>query len=649
MEVLDAGKKRGLSIADVVKEQVHNTTVTKEETIAWIELLLRQLNEQKALLVNNSEKWNEDVLGTLLSASGLTVRYVSQASVFSSYVPEFESIFLDVLRIPNWTKPLVGLKMVSLRGCTRLVECFGGLVCHNTAAIDWSTQAIDIMLADPESSLVIQLLFRPICEHLNVLVQTHSSTVPLMLPLLTNLFRLHTSIFVPSSTLHREDMIEFASFLSILFETILPQIWSTSSLLTMSRQDIPAFQLTCSCTTSVRWEDFFSNSENLTSMTSVVPSLYAVAVLELPSSSTCAPFDRSLNFILSSLSVALQSRTVEGVEQVHGVIESLRDLLLRYIQMARHSVASNQLISIVPTIQKLYAHLADLSKDRNRPRGMKTSLGDIREAGNECLTALMHCLGEQLWIVENESSFLQNVVVKAADPLLFGHYLFVLRPQGSSDERFKATVARVVATLLKGLSQAHRYSKALTIRMVESVGKVASATGDYIELHAPDLASSLLDVYETTSNARQAIVTALSRLFCIAPFEGEPKDLLIQLLSNGIKASKEFALEALCIILRHDKAVTSLMSAQPVAFWLEYMAACTSLFSSEPIFDEDLPIILLHLDVWHNFLDREMELPSQDQTSFKTAVEKLQENAHSDCLSDIESACSSLLLVIEAK
>ncbi|CAK4713366.1 unnamed protein product, partial [Aphanomyces euteiches] len=110
MEVLDAGKKRGLSIADVVKEQVHNTTVTKEETIAWIELLLRQLNEQKALLVNNSEKWNEDVLGTLLSASGLTVRYVSQASVFSSYVPEFESIFLDVLRIPNWTKPLVGLK-----------------------------------------------------------------------------------------------------------------------------------------------------------------------------------------------------------------------------------------------------------------------------------------------------------------------------------------------------------------------------------------------------------------------------------------------------------------------------------------------------------------------------------------------------------
>ncbi|CAK4118143.1 unnamed protein product [Aphanomyces euteiches] len=278
---------------------------------------------------------------------------------------------------------------------------------------------------------------------------------------------------------------------------------------------------------------------------------------------------------------------------------------------------------------------SDLSKDRNRPRGMKTSLGDIREAGNECLTALMHCLGEQLWIVENESSFLQNVVVKAADPLLFGHYLFVLRPQGSSDERFEATVARVVATLLKGLSQAHRYSMALTIRMVESVGKVASATGDYIEPHAPDLASSLLDVYETTSNARQAI--------------GEPKDLLIQLLSNGIKASKEFSLEALCIILRHDKAVTSLMSAQPVAFWLEYMAACTSLFSSEPIFDEDLPIILLHLDVWHNLLDREMELPSQDQTSFKTAVEKLQENAHSDCLSDIESACSSLLLVIEAK
>ncbi|RHY71954.1 hypothetical protein DYB34_012997, partial [Aphanomyces astaci] len=113
---------------------------SKEGTIAWIELLLRELRHHVAVPVDSSE-WSEDTLGTLLSAAGM---------------------------------------MVALRGCTRLLESFGEVVQRDADVLAWISSSVDVMLSssdDPTVATCIQLLLRPTCEHLNVIVQVHPRSI----------------------------------------------------------------------------------------------------------------------------------------------------------------------------------------------------------------------------------------------------------------------------------------------------------------------------------------------------------------------------------------------------------------------------------------------------------------------------------------
>ncbi|ETV82506.1 hypothetical protein, variant [Aphanomyces astaci] len=537
MDTLTAGKHRGKNIADVVKEQVHGTSVGKEGTIAWIELLLRELRHHVAVPVDSSE-WSEDTLGTLLSAAGMTVRYVTEAPTFVAYLPEFESIFLHVLGIPNWTKPFLGLKMVALRGCTRLLESFGEVVQRDADVLAWISSSVDVMLSssdDPTAATCIQLLLRPTCEHLNVIVQVHPRSIPSLLAIVPRYLYLYTTkLCTHSSNQCKHDILELASFVSVLLDTALPPLPSARSLLAQrSATSTPSFspphkrQLAVHVMSGDDWRRFQSSPDAMTSMLSVLPSLYAVATLDAAAASSSACFAAFFQHTNSMLSQALATtsppRTMDSLEHVSMTIESLRDLLLRRYQVhAPQPLADTELSlkAVVPVLQHVFTYLSDTAKDRSL-RGIKATLHDIRDTAIECLVVLVHVLGHSFWDVELEFDFLHAVVVKIADPLVFGDFLFALRPTDADEtDRYASKVAEVVAIFVKGLRQAHRYSKTLALRMVDGVAHVALGAGVYLHPHLAVLADTLLDMQamNSSSSVRNASTRALTRLYCLAPF-----------------------------------------------------------------------------------------------------------------------------------
>ncbi|RHY32757.1 hypothetical protein DYB32_002274 [Aphanomyces invadans] len=132
-------------------------------------------------------------------------------------------------------------------------------------------------------------------------------------------------------------------------------------------------------------------------------------------------------------------------------------------------------------------------------------------------------MGTDFWSLETEFSFLHTVAVKVADPLIFGDFLKVLRPVDRNNvdqvDRYASKVADVVTVLTKGLRQSQRYSKTLAVRMVEGVSQIAVGAGVDLKPHVPVLAKTLLDVQAISSGVRSATAVALTRLYCIAPFD----------------------------------------------------------------------------------------------------------------------------------
>ncbi|RHY10473.1 hypothetical protein DYB36_004370 [Aphanomyces astaci] len=520
MDTLTAGKHRGKNIAgsplsrvnafeshgpilvDVVKEQVHGTSVGKEGTIAWIELLLRELRHHVAVPVDSSE-WSEDTLGTLLSAAGM---------------------------------------MVALRGCTRLLESFGEVVQRDADVLAWISSSVDVMLSssdDPTVATCIQLLLRPTCEHLNVIVQVHPRSIPLSQALAT----------------------------------------------------------------------------------------------------TSPP------------------RTMDSLEHVSVTVESLRDLLLRRYQLhAPQPLADAELSlkAVVPVLQNVFTFLSETAKDRSL-RGIKATLNDIRDTAIECLVVLVHVLGHSFWDVELEFDFLHAVVVKIADPLVFGDFLFALRPTDANEtHRYASKVTEVVAIFVKGLRQAHRYSKTLALRMVDGVAHVALGAGVYLHPHLAVLADTLLDMQamNSSSSVRNASTRALTRLYCLAPFAEEAAAAAyFNLVTEGVLAMREPALESLSALL-HDKTATvaAAMDWLPSAFWLEWLASCSEMFAAIPIFEEDVPVLTYQLGICHAWLTalRPDDVPTQGMlnNTFRPAVQTLRDTAHADGLVGIVDAADSLLALL---
>lgn len=105
--------------AAFVQQRVHSTVIGLEATTAFVQQLLAELEEATAAfttlhhLVQLSDQ-DELEIGTLISASSLTIRYVTEREAMAPVVTRFGQVFRSILRFPLWTNAMLGLKVRTL-------------------------------------------------------------------------------------------------------------------------------------------------------------------------------------------------------------------------------------------------------------------------------------------------------------------------------------------------------------------------------------------------------------------------------------------------------------------------------------------------------------------------------------------------------
>ncbi|OQS05547.1 hypothetical protein THRCLA_02342, partial [Thraustotheca clavata] len=295
----------GKSITDVVKAKVHNNSIGEEGTREWTENLLADLNLQFTAAKNNFisgvDPVNENELGTLLSASGLTIRYAVETLIVKEYVEQFQEIFVQILQVPHWSKAYLGLKMVALRGCTRLLESFEVVnVGLTEIVLPWT---LDVLKQCQQDELTTQLLFRTVCEFLNVLLQIQPTlATSILIKHFPVIVELHTS-YVKFSTNHLQDITEWITLIYVVLDNILSPLPSARQLMSYSREASKPTSINFTAAVPVNtWQLLVSALKDLpmnSSVATVMPSLYKLAFQECPQNIAQNTFNAFLEYILS--------------------------------------------------------------------------------------------------------------------------------------------------------------------------------------------------------------------------------------------------------------------------------------------------------------------------------------------------------------
>ncbi|OQR93886.1 hypothetical protein ACHHYP_02113 [Achlya hypogyna] len=644
--VTNAGSK---AIADIVKEHVHSTSIGEAGTRKWTEELLADLKGQFTLALANmapSVVPNETDLGTLLSAAGLTIRYVTETGAFKEYLEQFQAIFLQVLELPHWSKPYLGLKMVAVRGCSRLCECFEATTVSVAAAlVPWAASALDQCATD---TLAIQLLFRPICEFLNVVVQTQPSMARTILTtLVPAMLRLHTNTFAASKDF-AQDILEWNTLLGVVLEQLLPSQISARELLAtavpMPRGTVETLGF-AAVVPPEEWEallETLPTTASVASMAMILPSLYRLAQLEYPANVALATLEKALAHAIDCLQEVPWNHPSQ-LELAHGLVETVRDLLIA-AYVAQGPVAVNT--QSYPTLEYLALHLPTVAKDRMF-KSVKAMLPDLRDATSECFIALMYTMGSNFWAFQ--ASFVRDVALKLADPLVFGDMLHVLRPTAGADTaEFEALVASVATMLTKGLQQIPRYSKPMALRLLGSVGHTVQGAGSFIAPHAATIAALLTGLHGgSPSAARDAYVTALTELYLAMPFtDGETVESFCEILAAAVLTQKVTGLESLQRLLAFDP--TWVLAKLPAEFWTQFLEMCTEALTSFPVFEEDVPTIVLQLGICTALLPHQRGMEAWSATVLAPMVATFHTAAHEEGLVEVEEASRALLTALQS-
>ncbi|KAJ0403036.1 hypothetical protein P43SY_009577 [Pythium insidiosum] len=156
----------------LVQERVHSTSVGLEATTAFVSQLLAELESAaaEALASERLAQLNEEreaELGSLLSASALTIRYVTEREAMTPVVSQFRVLFLRVLHAPAWAEAFLRLKTVALMGLIRILEAFGDSVALSDVQSDLQWLFALFNRDDSNGELLhrqMNALFRPTCD-----------------------------------------------------------------------------------------------------------------------------------------------------------------------------------------------------------------------------------------------------------------------------------------------------------------------------------------------------------------------------------------------------------------------------------------------------------------------------------------------------
>jgi hypothetical protein len=490
----------------MVQSNVHSTSVGAEKTIKFISQLLEDLEDciDEFLHENLVEKLilsheQEVELGTLLSASCLTIRYVTEREAFLRFLPRFRATFLAVVRSENWHRSLMGLKMVALMGCTRLLESFGEFT------------GLEIVLTDlewfygliVESSIETKLhyLLRPICEYIGVSIQTHpEACIFIYGELLGALLRLVTKS-KEVLTLSIENTQELVNTIAVLLDMKLAPLPNALSLLSMpsfiQRQEEEGddgevenelsyernFVIT-STTKNIDSKLLLEMSECLIRIIqkkledkltiACLPALvllWRFACQDLGISIASVGLQNCIHTIIQTQE-SLELKTLMDYELFQVSLETLRDLLLSFqTEIPLLSQIFDQLANVMPCLENSIRQL-----DKQLVRQAKPMCSSIRQVLVEAFVAFIHASGNGFRQFSND--FLGVSAGKLADPRVFGDVLYSLR-HCKNDEEAAFACEKILNQLTSALKQLERYSKEAQGRILCAISRVAFVYTQY--------------------------------------------------------------------------------------------------------------------------------------------------------------------------
>ncbi|TMW66322.1 hypothetical protein Poli38472_004087 [Pythium oligandrum] len=669
---------RGQGIAVFVQERVHSTSVGLDATTAFVQELLTELElaVEEYLTSKSTDSVQLDheeelELGTLISASSLTIRYVTERNAMTAVLDRFRSVFQTVLRYPVWTTPFLGLKMVALMGSTRSLESFGDSAAADTVMADlrWLFSLFTSSEVTEEELVTrFQYLFRPTCEHLTVVMQSHptlhAAIFVEVMPQLLHLLVVFTRELEGNASLDQAKA-ELPSAIAVLLDMKLPAaLPSAFSLLPMP----PFIQVTDVADVDenvhllqreesqadedplhplVDTVDFSESCDALTKLLeSQAARVNAVALIpflgQLFTGNDAANHIETLVHGLLASVETLELQTPGDFEYYRACIEALRDLGLRSASIPASAI--DRLYAILKSsVPHLQSALKTVDADKAQLRTIKLACSATRDLVVETFVFWIYQDGGA-HLVRQQADFVEVVVEKLADPRLYGDVLYVLKTK-VDDETFNALVSRAICPLLKASKQLDRYSKSAASRILEGVLRVAVASGPAIVPFADELVLSILPIKGRPQQNRLNTIACIL-LSCVqdSSFVFDDHSWVSTFLNLVFEnAHNAIVLSVLLGLIRVNTRLKSFvaknLSADPEVVGHIVHRSLTAW----PIYEEDVDTVILVLEVLAALLDESAVKEAIHVSALAETLTKLSTNARQDDLVEIADSCDQVL------
>ncbi|CAH0488196.1 unnamed protein product [Peronospora farinosa] len=655
----------------------------------------------------HSQALNDDKeleLGTLLSAASLTVRYVTERQVMLPLLQRYRDAFQKVLQYPVWThKSYYGLKTVALMGLTRVLESFGNQVPTGDVLkqLRWLFGLFkEESIQHEEIAQRFNTLLRPACEYVAVALQTHltvqeaifTEVLPQLLELLTMVDAVKHEIVVAEVV-----KVELATTAAVLLETMYPYTSpNTFALLALPDfvEEIEADESKVSASNSMfplatetisdRMETV-DEEEEKPSATFVTKQMkeecckvlcswlevdtrrmvaaQALGVMYRAIASdagaeSIATGSISLTTPLDTMTKALNDTKLTALPDFDfctALLESIRDICLFQRKLAASTLEDTfkAMSTVVPRLEVALT----LFPKKNSPerRNVKVACSAIREMLVEAFLSWLHH-PDTAKLLSSQVDFLHNVAGTLADPRVYGDVLAVLRKSTVPEARKEYELGRqlAVVTLCQAINQLDRYSKSTANRIVSGLTRIAAACREDIHSLADELVlpllPSMLDGSQWGKYLRlrtEAVATVLVGCAESDNFRVENhswiSDFIKFLLDPVVSSENVHSFMILCGLIRAERKlllhVVSLCMANPDTVKQNLHEPLTRW----PLYEEDVDLVVVTLELLEALLSIKTLRATVDVDVIYATVLQLSENAASEGLDAISTACKQVI------
>ncbi|GAB9473157.1 hypothetical protein Gpo141_00010314 [Globisporangium polare] len=698
---------QSVGIAAIVQERVHSTSIGVASTADFLQQLVQELEDATAeylvLGAQALEHEQEVELGSLITASSLSVRYVTEREAMLPLLSRFRAVFSTVLRFDAWGKGFIGLKAVALMASTRVLEAFGAEVSSEDVEqeLQWllelfvppqenELQWLMDLFAPQDAELSVQkadYLLRPTCEFISVATQTHESANEMIyskiLSQLLTLVQRFGDEYSGEVRVSDAALNELVSTIAALLDAKLPPAASNvfaslpmpSFVEEIEGSDAPARAIAATKDEDASEDDEdasplkFSNGDSSvyqcvavlcgwlntsgrrTSASVVLPVLCHSIYLNDPEQNNTDMVATIVDSLLSSLR-DLELNNVLDFEYVNVILESLRDVAQRVKHFKADLVSAmyNELRAVMP---RLETALKATTVEKEELQSIKQTCSKVRQTLVEAFLAWIYNAGATNFATHQED-FFGETSTKLADPRIYGDVIHVVRKGATADETEVSVLVEKCALLLtQALKQLDRYSKTTASHIVSAVTRVASSSGKFVAPRADDLALPLLVSILDGSCKGKSLRSRLEAVACVLlgsseseAFQPEEHIWVAQFAGALLEKAESESAHTLAIIASLIRA-SPLLLAQVATVCGQKSQAVGAIFhdslSRWPLFEEDIDGVILTLEILAALLGDSSFRALLDPATIASTVQKLSENAKSDELDLVVAACSDVL------